>query len=62
MTNKTNIKPYVVIEYRCPKCGGKVEVWTLLTYPPKDKYVCTKCGWSKVEDTRITTIEFKLHE
>jgi len=56
------MKPYVVVKYRCPKCGGEVEVWTLLTYPPKYKYVCTKCGWSKVEDTRIVTVELKLHE
>lgn len=45
--------------YKCPKCGEMVEEIVLLTYPPKTKYYCSKCGWTKVIPSRFVEVEFK---
>jgi len=35
-----------MIEYKCPICGGDVDVWCLTSYPPITEYRCRKnCGY-----------------
>ena len=34
----------IVIE-TCPKCGGKLDIVVLTTYPSIPARICRKCGW-----------------
>jgi len=51
-----------MIEYKCPKCGSKVEVTILPTYPPQTKFKCSnpKCDYLHIEQGKIITIEAPL--
>jgi len=49
----------MAVVYRCPKCGGVVQVTILLTYPPQTKYYCPKCGWTKIEREELLEITLK---
>lgn len=42
-----------IIVYKCPRCGEILEEIILLTYPPKIKKRCPKCGWTKIEKAKI---------
>jgi len=53
---------HVIFVYRCPKCGGELEVLTLLTYPPKTKYHCPGCGWIKIVGGEIEYKEIVIDE
>ena len=34
----------------CPKCGAAIwkSLGIIISYPPKHKYMCFKCGWTEV--------------
>lgn len=34
----------------CPKCGAAIwkSLGIIISYPPKHKYMCFKCGWNEV--------------
>ena len=45
-----------IIEYLCPKCGSVLQITILASYPPKTKYHCPKCGWTKIEEHKIIRV------
>ena len=48
-----------IIEYRCPKCGSRVDVFQLLSYPPQTQYKCTnpKCDYSHTERWELLILQ-----
>ena len=35
-----------IIIYTCPKCGHDLQMVSIATYPPIDRYECYNCGWT----------------
>lgn len=44
------------IDYVCPKCGGKVVVTTIDTYPPITCYRCQECDYHHDEQRQIAKV------
>lgn len=36
----------MIIIYTCPKCGHDLQMVSIATYPPIDRYECYNCGWT----------------
>ena len=45
----------MIIEYKCPKCGAKVNVEMILTNPPITCYRCSHCDYHSDETENTVT-------
>lgn len=45
----------MIIEYKCPECGGPTYGEVLTSYPPINVRRCPKCGWSVSSTEQIMT-------
>lgn len=54
------IDPHII--YTCPECSGDLEMFTQLTNPPTDKWVCRRCEFSHLERREVKRVELRISD